>query len=208
VTPGTRLLKIAPLLFNERFIASVVQPTIADLQSEFDAARSDRAKRLRVLGRGYAAFWMLIFVAPFASWSDDRSDISTGRLAVGSAGVAVLMLVTVGAWTSLIIVAAGMLVAFLIHAWHARHPSELALLPERRWRSPQINFSSTDVGGNAGGLIFVVGSVLIVSLGLPSVFWFLATAAFAAGFVAAGLAIWHRRSGDDFTSARGRRQLL
>ena len=210
MTPGTRLLKIAPLLFNECFIASVVQPTIADLQSEFDAAEGDRVKRLRVLGRGYAAFWTLIFVAPLASWSDNRSDVSTARLAVGSAGVAVLMLVTFGGWTTLIIAAAGALVAFLIHAWHERHPSEIALLPERRWRSPQINFSSTDVGGNAGGLIFVVGSVLIVSLGLPSVFWFLVTAAFAAGFVAWGLAVWHRRTQEEHwtSTPRGRRQLL
>ena len=197
MTPGTRLQKIAPLLFNERFIASVVHPTIADLQSEFEGAGADRSKRLRALGRGYSAFWMLIVVAPFASWSDNRSDVSTARLALGSAGVAVLMIVTFGAWTTLIILATGMLVAFLIHAWHERHPSEIALLPERRWRSPQINFSSTDVGGNAGGLIFVVGSVLIVSLGLPSVFWFLLTASLAAGFVAWGLAAWHRRARAD-----------
>lgn len=210
MTPGTRLLKIAPLLFNERFVASVVHPTIADFQSEFAAAGGNRAKRLRVRCCGYAAFWMLVFVAPFASWSDNRSDVSTGRLAVGSAGVAILMVVTLGVWTTFAIVAAGTLVAFSIHVWHERHPSEIALLPERRWRSPQINFSSTDVGGNAGGLIFVVGSVLIVSLGLPSVFWFLLTAALAAGFVAWGLAVWHRRAQEDaWTSTpRGRRQLL
>ena len=204
--PGTWLLKIAPLLFNERFIASVVRPTIADLQSEFDAAGADH---LGVLCRGYAAFWTLIFHAPFASWSDSRHDLTTARLAVGSAVVAVLMIVTFGAWTALI-AAAGTLVAVLIHAWHERHPSEIALLPERRWRSPQINFSSTDVGGNAGGLIFVVGSVLIVSLGLPSVFWFLLTGALAAGLVAWGLVVWHRRTqGEDWTSPeRGRRQLL
>jgi hypothetical protein len=209
VTPGTKLLKIAPLLFNERFVASVVHPTIADFQAEFDAAGENGA-RLGVLCRGYADFWMLLFVAPFASWSDNRSDASTGRLAIGSAGVAILMVVTFGVWTTCVIVAAGTLVAFSIHAWHERHPSEIARLPERGWRSPQINFSSTDVGGNAGGLIFVVGSVLIVSLGLPSVFWFLLTAALAAGFVAWGLAVWHRRTQEDACTStpRGRRQLL
>jgi hypothetical protein len=191
--PGTTLLKIAPLLFNDHFLAKVVHPTIADLQSEADAAERDRIKRLRVLCRGYTSFWTLIVLAPFASWSDNRADLTTARLAAGSAVVAVLMVATVGAWTALI-VAAGALVAFLIHAWHERHPSEIAVLPERRWRSPQINFSSTDVGGNAGGLIFVVGSVFIVSLGLPSVIWFLLTGALAAGFVAWGLAVWHRRT--------------
>ena len=210
MTPGTKLLKIAPLLFNDGFIATVVHPTIADLQTEFDAAEGDRVRRLRVLCRGYASFWMLIFVAPFASWSENRSDVANARLAVGSAGVAILMVVTFGAWTTFIIVAAGMLVAFSIYLWHQRHPTEIALLPERRWRSPQINFSSTDVGGNAGGLIFAVGSVLIVSLGLPSVFWFLLTASLAAGFVAWGLVVWHRRTQEEaWTSTpRGRRQLL
>ena len=50
MTPGTRLLKIAPLLFNERFIASVVHPTIADVQSEFRAAEGDRRKRVVAWG--------------------------------------------------------------------------------------------------------------------------------------------------------------
>ncbi len=206
--PGTTLLKIAPLLFNTRFIASVVQPTIADLQSEFDAADAACAKRLRVLFGGYAAFWTLIVLAPFASWSDNRSDLATARLVVASAVVALLMVITVGAWTGLV-VATGTLVAFLIHTWHERHPSEIALVSEKHWHSPQINFSSTDVGGNAGGLIFVVGSVLIVSLGLPSVFWFLLTAALASGLVAWGLVVWHRRTQrDDWTfSERRQRQL-
>lgn len=208
MTPGTTLLKIAPLLFNEHFIASVVRPTLADLQSEFAAAEAGRAKRLRVLCHGYAAFWTVMFLAPFASWSDNRADLATARLAVGSAVVALLMVITFGAWTALV-VAAGTLVAFLLHAWHERHPSEIAVSSERRWRSPQINFSSTDVGGNAGGLIFVVGSVLIISLGLPSVFWFLLTGALASGLVAWGLVVWHRRTqADNWTSAERRRRRL
>ena len=44
---GTWLLKIAPLVFNERFIETVVRPPIADLQSEVAAAGANHAKRLR-----------------------------------------------------------------------------------------------------------------------------------------------------------------
>jgi hypothetical protein len=40
-------MKIAPLLFNDRFLRIVVHPTIADFQSEMAAAGSNRAKRLR-----------------------------------------------------------------------------------------------------------------------------------------------------------------
>ena len=116
---------------------------------------------------------------------------------------------TLGAWTAFV-TAAGALIAFLIHAWYERHPSEIAMPPDAPWRSPQINFSSTDVAGNVGGLIFVVGSVLIVSLGLPSVFWFLLAGTIAACFVAWGLAAWHSRARrEDWTCAgRPRRQLF
>jgi hypothetical protein len=209
VRPGTLLLKIARVLFNERFIALVVRPTIADLQSEVAAAGLDRVGRLRARWRGYAAFWTLILVAPFASWSDNVSDMLTGRVAAGSTLVMLFAVLTIGAW-AVVIAAAGMLVAFLLHAWYERHPSEIAMPREAMWRSPQINFSSTDVAGNIGGLIFVVGSVLIVSLGLPPVFWFLVAGAIAACFVAWGLAAYHTHvQEEDWTCAgRPRRQLL
>jgi hypothetical protein len=193
VRPGTRLLKIAPRFFNERFIAFVVCPTIADLQSEIAAAGPDHVKRLRARWRGYFAFWTLILVAPLASWSDEAPNIAAGRVAAGSALVTLLTVVTLGAWTAFV-VAAGTLVAFLIHAWYERHPSEVAIPADAPWRSPQINFSSTDVAGNIGGLIFVIGSVLIVSLGVPSIFWFLLAGTIAACFVAWGLTAWHTRA--------------
>jgi len=43
--PGATLLRIAPLLFSEQFVSTVVHPTIADLQSEFAAAGESRARR-------------------------------------------------------------------------------------------------------------------------------------------------------------------
>jgi hypothetical protein len=200
MTPGARLLKIARWFFNERFIATVVRPTIADLQSELAAAGPDRLKRLGARWRGYCAFWTLIFVSPFASWSEDRPHGGNGGVAVGAAVVTLLTVVTLGAWMAFV-AAAGTLVAFLIHAWYERHPSEIAVPPDASWRSPQINFSSTDVAGNVGGLIFVVGSVLIVSVGVPSVLWFLLASTVAACFVAWGLAAWHTRArGEDWTS--------
>jgi hypothetical protein len=209
VRAGARLLKIAPWLFNERFIATVVRPTIADLQSEVAAAGPDPVKRLRARWRGYSAFWTLIVVAPFASWSDDLPHLMPGRVAAGWTLVTVLSVVTLGVWTVFVATAAT-LVAFVLHAWYERHPSEMAMPHDAPWRSPQINFSSTDIAGNVGGLIFVVGSVVIVSLGLPAVFWFLLAGVIAACFVAWGLVAWHTRAqGKDWTcAARPPRQLL
>jgi hypothetical protein len=148
-----------------------------------------------------------MFMAPFASWSDDRAHMASG-LAAGSVVVTLLAVVTLGAFT--VLVAAGAtLVACLLHAWYDRHPSELAV-PPNAWRSPQINFSSTDIAGNIGGLIFVVGSVLIVTLALPSIFLFLVAGAIAACFVAWGLAAWHTRTRASEWPSAGRlpRQLL
>ena len=114
------------------------------------------------------------------------------RLAVASVVVALFAIgdPLFGAWVGLVTVA-GALVAIGIHAWYQRHPSDTPDPTERQWRSPQINFSSTDVAGNIGGLIFVVGSVLVVAVGLPSVFWFLLAGTVAGCFLAWGLAAWH-----------------
>jgi len=164
--------------------------------------------RLPARFRCNSAICMRILVASCSAWSDDLPNTAAGRVAVGAA-VVTLAVMALGGWTALV-TAAGALIAFLIHAWYERHPSEIAMPPDAPWRSPQINFSSTDVAGNVGGLIFVVGSVLIVSLGLPSVFWFLLAGTIAACFVAWGLAAWHSRARrEDWTCAgRPRRQLF
>jgi len=197
--PGTILLRIAPRLFSARFVSAVVEPTIADLQSEVAAARERRLMGLRARWRGYCAFWTLTLVAPFASWAEaterDTAVASgnlVGRLAVGATVLLVLTKAMLGASVA-VLATAGAMVAILIHAWYERHPSDIPTPIERTWRSPQINFSSTDVGGNAGGLIFVVGSVLIVSIGLPSVLWFLLAGTVGGCFLAWRLVNWHAR---------------
>jgi len=199
--PGTFLLKIARLLFNDRVHASIVQPTIADLQREVANAGPNRTERLRARWRGYAAFWRLTVVSPFALSTSPADAVgvafpdAVARLAVGSIVVALLAIVgpALGAWAALV-AAAGALFALLIHRWYARHPSDIAVPDEPRQRgTPQINFSSTEVAGNIGGLIFVVGSVFVVAIGLPSVIWFLFAATIAGCFVAWALVAWHTR---------------
>jgi hypothetical protein len=198
--PGTILLKIAARLFSEHFVSAVVQPTIADLQSEVAAAGANRVKRLHAQWRGYCAFWILTLVAPFASWAaatgNDAAVASAGvgRLAVGSTVLTLLALTKAMLGVSVaVLLAAGSLLAMLLHAWYERHPSDIPTPLERTWRSPQINFSSTEVDGNMGGLIFVVGSLLIVSVGLPAVLWFLLAGTTGGCFLAWRLVDWHTR---------------
>src|SRR5580692_10049438 len=115
--PGTILLKIAPWLFSEHFVSAVVQPTIADLQSEAAAAGASRVTRLHAQWRGYCAFWMLTLVAPFASWAaptgNDAAVASAGvgRLAVGATIFTFLALTTMLGLSVAVLAAAGPLFA-------------------------------------------------------------------------------------------------
>src|SRR5262249_26406370 len=122
------------------------------------------------------------------------SDAIT-RVAVASIVLALLALVgpVVGGWVMVLATAASAAVAVLIHRWDARHPSRIPTPTERRIWSPQINFSSTEVAGNVGGLIFVVGSIFIVVVGVPSVIWFLFAGTAAGCILAWGLIAWHTR---------------
>ncbi len=65
-------------------------------------------------------------------------------------------------------------------------------LPASSERLGGINIASVRVGGDAGGLIFVVGSIAIVMLGLPSVRWFLIASLVAAVTLAAIRIAWTR----------------
>ena len=197
--PGTTLLKIARLLFNEHLLSAVVQPTISDLQHEVADSGPGGAKRLRAQWRGYCAFWTLVLVAPFVSWASSAGDAGTvafpdviARFAVGSIVLTLLAVVApvIGAWVA-VVTAAGALLAIMIHAWYDRHPSDIPTPTEAQRLSPQINFSSTEVAGNMGGLIFVVGSVFIVAVGLPSVIWFMFAATVAGCFLAWALVSWY-----------------
>ena len=196
--PGTTLLKLARLLFDEQLLSAVIQPAISDLQHEVAAAGHNRLKRLRARWRGYLAFWMVALMAPLVSWTPPLGDRGTvafpdaiARLAVGSIAVGLLAVAgpALGAGIAAV-AAAGAVVAIAIHAWYDRHPSELPAPTEPQQRPPQINFSSTEVAGNIGGLIFAAGSVLIVAVGLPSVIWFLVGGTIAGCLVAWRLAAW------------------
>jgi hypothetical protein len=116
------------------------------------------------------------------------------RVAVSSIAVTLLGLIgpALGGGVT-IIAAASVPVAVLIHTWYARHPSHIPTPSGSKIWSPQINFSSMEVAGNVGGLIFVVGSVFIVVIGLPSVIWFLFAGTAAGCILAWGLIAWHTK---------------
>lgn len=198
--PGATLIKIARLLFSDYVISAVVLPAISDLQCEIADAGQTRLGRLRARWRGYGAFWRLTLVVPFTRWPAPAGNAGTatfpdvvGRLAVGSAAVILLAVVrpVLGVWFAFV-AAAVAAVALVIHSWYVHHPSDIPDPIERSWRTPQINISSTEVPANSGGLIFVIGSVFIVAIGLPSAVWFLLIGA-AGGCVVAWVLLTRRR---------------
>jgi hypothetical protein len=201
--PGLLLLRIARAIFDDSLLAAVVHPTIADMQREVLEAGSSRGKRLLARWRGYRAFWTLAFVVPF---SLVRPAVDRHRAVIAFPDVAarlamILIALTILAflpWTGpaltgwmMAVAIGGACFAIAIHVWSERHPSLVPTVEEPRWRVPEINFSSTRVSGNVGGLIFAVGSLFIIVLGLPGLLWFLFAGIAGGSCFAWALVSWH-----------------
>ena len=197
--PGTLLLKVARLLFDESVITAVVLPTISDLQREIDAAGGDRRQRFMARWRGYLAVWTLVVIGPFAfhTWPARPHDVLSAppsRSSLGGwlllGGVFALGARTMGSWT-IVTAIGGLLVAFAIHYWHAGHPNAFRYDDHAKQRRPEINLSSIPVGGDAGGLMFMVGSVAVLVAGLPMWRWFFGAAVLGGVLTAIAVFVWH-----------------
>lgn len=85
---------------------------------------------------------------------------------------------------------AGFMLSLSMRSWHSEHPDMVAV-PACAVRS-EINMASIPVRGDAGGLFFAVGSVMIL-LALPQIRWFLIGSAICAVIAAVTLIAWHAR---------------
>ena len=92
----------------------------------------------------------------------------------------------------------GALAAVLIRRWHTRHPSVLPYSPGTR--VPEINLSRIPVNGDAAGLIFAVGGVAVVIIGVPDLAWY-----FVSALACAGLLAWALVARRDRTATASRR---
>lgn len=209
--PGRLLLALARLILDDAAFSAIACPAIADLQHEVQEAGDDPLGRARARLRGSLGFWRIIAVSPFllpaAPGRQPFASLPVGR----SGGVALAMLMAalfaalwpVFGWFVAGAAAGGSCLAVLLRWWHSRYPSALApdhplaSLPDAR-----INLSSIPVAGDIGGLIFVVGSVTIVLLGLPGVGWFVLGSAIGAGLVATAIARWRARHASRFDAGR------
>ena len=108
---------------------------------------------------------------------------------------------------SILAATAGIGTALWLHWWYLRHPSSAAPASGRRpgtgqpgvhptftviTQQPMLNISAVYVGGDAAGLAFVVGTVVIFVMALPPLRWFVLASAILAGVFAASVIAWHR----------------
>ena len=94
-------------------------------------------------------------------------------------------------WFVLAAVAGGAVMAVALRRWNTRHPSELAPSSGRAsMPGAEINLSSIPVAGDIGGLLFVIGAIVTVLLGLPDIRWFVLASVVAGAVLAGGLFAW------------------
>jgi hypothetical protein len=165
-------------------------------------AGPDRYRRALAHLRGIRAFWTVMLVAPLEARARPAAHAAPQDPSLRGAGLLSALLAVLLAstwpfleWLTLAIPACGLLFAMALHWWYVRHPATPveAGVPTR-WRPAEINFSCTPIGGNAGGLIAVVGSVVIVLIGVPGVRLFLIGAITSGLLLAAGMRAWHTRT--------------
>jgi hypothetical protein len=81
--------------------------------------------------------------------------------------------------------AVGLLTGFVMHRSFASRRTNIASAGTNTGVAPSFNIAAIQVGGDAAGLIFVLGSIVIFTLSLPGFRWFLLASLAAAGAVAA-----------------------
>jgi hypothetical protein len=199
-SPGTWILAAGRRIFDEPTMASIIEPAVADLQLELSHAGASRVRQLAARWRGYSALAVLFAVVPFVA-----SSATSGRATLvlaGRMGVAVTILLTAALvaasspftrWFVSGTMAGAVLLACAMRWWHTRHPSVIAdaKIPGDA-RPPEINLASIRVSGNVGGLIFTVGSVVIVLVGFPELSWMFLGAVVTGFAVAGGIVAWRR----------------
>ena len=102
-------------------------------------------------------------------------------------------------WFVLAAVGGGVIMAVALRRWNTRHPSQLA--PSSRTPGAEINLSSIPVAGDIGGLLFVIGAIITVLLGLPDIRWFVLGSVVVGAVLAGGLFVWRSSHTTELTPA-------
>jgi hypothetical protein len=199
--PGTVFLRAAAHLFDAAVVERVFVPAVADLQAEWRAT-TGRFARVRVRVRGGLSLFVLAVVTPFhVSASLDAGEVAAVRPSAGGWFLVVLASTLYAATFPLLgpfsvpSALLGVAVACAVRAWRARHPSDLTdALRRRPNATAEINLSAIPVAGDLAGLMFALGSVSIVVIGLPGMPWYVLGVVVGSAIAAVTLRAWHTRS--------------
>ena len=194
--PGRLVMRLASSCFDESALTTIVAPAVADLQREVRAAgRAAIGVRLR----GYVALAKVLALAAFVPGAGAGAPLTRTLLGLNGASSLALLapafyLAVSGAFGQFVAgtAVAGVALAVALRAWNDRHPVTIAGARRTDGRDPVINISSIAIGATAGGVFFVLASVLTIVLGVPELRTFI-LGAIAVGVVQAmALAWWHR----------------
>jgi hypothetical protein len=84
--------------------------------------------------------------------------------------------------------AVGLLLSVVLHRWAG--DADVGDVSGEQIRLVPINIARVHVGGDTGGLIFVLGSIAILALGLPTLRWFLIGSVIVATVTATARITW------------------
>jgi hypothetical protein len=194
--PGRLVMRLASFCFDESALTMIVAPAVADLQCEVRAA-GGAAIGARL--RGYAGLAKVLLLAAFVPGAGAGAPLT--RLLLGLEGARSLALLAPLFYLAVSPVfgpfvagtaVAGLGLAVGLRAWNNRHTTADAGTWHTNGRDPVINISSVAIGGNAGGFLFVVASVITVVLGVPALRVFILAAVAGGGALAIALGMWHR----------------
>jgi len=93
-------------------------------------------------------------------------------------------------WFVLAAVGGGVVMAVALRRWNTRHPTKYPPASDRAMPGAEINLSSIPVAGDFGGLLFVIGAIVTVLLGLPDIRWFVLASVVAGAVLAGVLFLW------------------
>jgi hypothetical protein len=179
--PGALFLRVARAIFPDETVARLFAPAVADFHAELREAGQSRRARLVARCRWYAALGALLFAAPIPI-------PSTGALLTVVALVLYAGSWQFFGWFMAGTATTGVALAVALRAWNSRHPSVLRDPSQADPAAPEINLSAIHVGGDIAGLMFAVGSVIVVFVGLPQLWWYYL------GVVIASAAVAYARS--------------
>jgi hypothetical protein len=207
---GARFLRFARHIYSDATIAAVFSPAVADLQEEIAAAGASRIRRALTWCRWSGALLVLAVVVAVTMPSARTKSAASALLPHRSGGWFLVVLAAAlygGTWQFFgwFVAAAlpfGAALAVVMRSWHNHHPLAVATSARPGRRDPEINLSAIHVAGDVAGLMFAVGSVVIVLVGLPTLWWFVAAVGVGSVMVAFGRHHSHdgRHAGDSASS--------